>query len=352
MRDIKEFIKQEWLLIVAFIFFIISFLIKREIPKIGNFEIEVLLILTSLFIIVKGLERSNFLLLVATKIENCKYISIWLILFTFFIAALFTNDVALVIVVPLTLRLNIKNRALLVVLETIAANGGSILTPFGNPQNLFIYWYYKIDPFTFIKSTALIAILILFFALILSFRIKNCKKGVNLISVRVNRFYFTIFAISFLLVVLVILHILPFYTIYFILFFLFLIDRASFKIDYWLILTFLLFILSANNFKEIFLNIFNTHHSIFLYSILFSQILSNVPTTLLFLKVTLNWKALLWGVNIGGFGSLFASFANLIAYKFYISSKKDDILYFTILFLFLNYIVLFLGMVLYFLLFK
>ena len=67
---------------------------------------------------------------------------------------LVTNDIALIVIVPLTLSLNINRKDILVILEALAANSGSALTPVGNPQNLYIYWFYDVPPDVFIKTIA------------------------------------------------------------------------------------------------------------------------------------------------------------------------------------------------------
>jgi len=91
---------------------------------------------------------------------------------------------------------------------------------------------------------------------------------------------------------------------------------------------------------------------IFLFSALASQVMSNVPATLLFANFTLNWQALLWGVNAGGFGSLFGSLANLIAYKIYVIHEgTNNTAAFTARFLVMGYVALFVSTGLYFLLY-
>jgi len=88
---------------------------------------------------------------------------------------------------------------------------------------------------------------------------------------------------------------------------------------------------------------------IFILSALSSQVVGNVPAALLFAKFTTQWKMLLWGTNVGGFGNIMASFANLIAYKFYIRHERGNkIALFTIEFICLGYLMFFLGIGLYF----
>ena len=125
-------------------------------------------------------------------------------------------------------------------------------------------------------------------------------------------------------------------------------DRKAMRVDYGLLLTFLCFFGLTENIKPL-LNV-DIEHSrhIFLFSALLSQIMSNVSATLLFAKFTTQWKALLWGANVGGFGNLVSSFANLIAYKFYIGqANRYEIMPFTIRFVGLGYVMFFAGLGLY-----
>jgi Na+/H+ antiporter NhaD/arsenite permease-like protein len=88
-----------------------------------------------------------------------------------------------------------------------------------------------------------------------------------------------------------------------------------------------------------------------MFSALTSQIISNVPSTLLFSNFTDNWQDLLWGVNAGGFGSLFASFANLIAYRLYLNNTETgNPGKFTIQFMIFGYIFFFISFGLFFVL--
>jgi len=87
---------------------------------------------------------------------------------------------------------------------------------------------------------------------------------------------------------------------------------------------------------------------IFLFSALASQCISNVPAALLFAKFTSQWQALLWGTNVGGFGSLVGSLANLIAYRIYVrDATREETGRFTLLFVVLGYLCFFLGVGLY-----
>ena len=127
-------------------------------------------------------------------------------------------------------------------------------------------------------------------------------------------------------------------------------DRKSLRVDYALLLTFLFFFGTAENLKLLLAARLDHAEHIFLLSALSSQVMSNVPATLLLAKFTDHWEALLWGANVGGFGSLVGSLANLIAYKLYVSREaKGSIGAFSARFLLLGYAFFLAGAVLYYL---
>ena len=128
-------------------------------------------------------------------------------------------------------------------------------------------------------------------------------------------------------------------------------DRKALRVDYALLFSFLFFFGIADNMKVIVASEISHSGHIFLFSALASQVMSNVPVTLLFAKFTSNWQALLWGANAGGFGSLFGSLANLIAYKIYVTHEgTNNTAVFTARFLMMGYVALFVSIGLYFLL--
>ena len=343
-----DFVLKEWLLILSIIGFVLLSLYTRHFPAFSINELQVLFILFVLFVTVNGLQKSGLILKIAQSIEKGKLIPLKLVLATFFLSMLITNDIALMVIVPLTLSLNINRKDILVILEALAANAGSALTPIGNPQNLYIYWFYNIHPFTFIKTISPFSLFFLVLLIISSIFIvtqKGLKKGK---IQKLNKKAY-IYGIWLVIVILIVFRILPVSIGIGVIFFSVIFDRKTLYIDYALLFSFFFFFGIADNLKNIMASkiIHSTH--IFLLSILTSQIISNVPATLLIAKFTSNWQALLWGVNSGGFGSLFGSLANLIAYKLYIVHNKNSNIIFTIKFLTIGYLALFISISLYFL---
>jgi len=346
-----NFILKEWLLIIASVGLVLSSLYTKHFPDYSIRELQVLFILLTLFVAVNGLEHSGLITRFSQAIEKGKAIPLKLIITTFILAMLITNDIALIVIVPLTLALDINRRDILVILEALAANAGSALTPFGNPQNLFIYWFYDLSPTIFITTIAPFSIAFLIILMISSLLIKTRgNKTKLLIMVKVNKSAYT-YGFLLLVVLLSVLHVLPVLTALLVLIYALLFDRKTLRIDYALLTSFLLFFGLADNMQILLTSEIEHSGHVFLFSAFASQIISNVPTTLLFAKFTSNWEALLWGVNAGGFGSLFGSLANLIAYKLYIShsSTKNSAL-FTAKFLILEFIAFCLSIGLYFVL--
>ncbi len=342
----KEFLYNEWLFFLSLIIFFATSIYLKRVPQISKDEMEVLFILTMFFITIKGLENSGFLTYLAAKMERGSFLHIKLILLTFFISSFITNDVALVTVVPLTLALNIKNKDLLVILEAITANGAELF-PFGSPQNLYIYWHYNLSFLEFIKTMApFVAAMFVFVmtaATIIPFKVYEKRT----LSVHIKKREVYPYLFFFILIVMTIIKIVPLYTAFVVFFYSLLLNREALKIDYMLLLIFLLFFGIADNLSTIFSQVLNHPHHIFFLSLLLSQLMSNVPATLLLAEFTQEWKALLWGVNVGGYGLLWGSLASLIAYRLY-TGKFGDRGRFLAKFLLLNFLALFVGVAAYY----
>jgi len=337
---------KEWLLILSIIGFVLLSLYTRHFPTFSINELQVLFILFILFVTVNGLQKSGLILKIAQKVEEGKLIPLKLVLATFFLSMLVTNDIALMVIVSLTLSLNINRKDILVILEALAVNAGSALTPIGNPQNLYIYWFYNIHPFTFIKTIFPFSLFFLVLLIISSIFIVTQKELKKAKIQKLNKKAY-IYGI-WLVVILIVFRILPVSIGIGVIFFSVIFDRKSLYIDYALLFSFFFFFGIADNLKNIMASKISHSTHIFLLSVLTSQIISNVPATLLIAKFTSNWQELLWGVNSGGFGSLFCSLANLIAYKLYIVHNKNSNIIFTIKFLIIGYLALFISIGLYF----
>lgn len=250
---------------------------------------------------------------------------------------LVTNDVALITFVPLTLIIAKRaeiNPTFIIILQTLAANIGSSLTPMGNPQNLYLYYKYSIDIKEFIAIMLPFAAsgLVLLLAM-LSILVPDRALSFNIEEVKIeDRKKAGFFIILFLLVILSILKLVNYYLALCITVLATLVlDRKLFKkVDYNLLLTFVFFFIFIGNLthfaavKDILGKILSFDKSTFISSIILSQFLSNVPCSILLSGFTNNYQELLLGVNIGGMGTIIASLASVISYKFYVNEYREN----------------------------
>ncbi len=348
-RIFLDCLLKEWLLLISFSGVAVTSVYLNRLPSYSINDLQIIFILTALFVVVKGFERSGLIVRLSQCLEKGAFLPLKLVCATFFLSMVVTNDVALIVIVPLTLALTTNQKDILIILEALAANAGSALTPFGNPQNLFIYWFYNIQPETFILSIAPFSMtfIALFVLASLFVKISN-NRETNHANATIKYSAF-IYGALLLTVILTILRILPVRAGIIVIIYAILFDRGSLHIDYALLLTLICFFGISENMKSIFATHLENAGHIFIFSALASQVVSNVPATLLFAKFTTQWKALLWGANVGGFGSLVGSLANLIAYRLYTSHEStNNSAVFTIKFIFLGYLAFFIGIGLYF----
>ncbi len=344
-----DFVLKEWLVVASAIGLALTTLYTLNFPDYSAQEMQVLFILLALFIAVKGLQESGLIFNIAHRIDKGKLIPLKLVVTTFFLSMLVTNDVVLIVIVPLTLSLNINRKDILIILEALAANAGSALTPVGNPQNLFIYWFYGVEPDIFITTIAPFSLVFLGLLIVISLGLKTHSVLHNRSVPLVNKKAY-IYGLLLFIVLLTAFRVIPVLSGVVVIFFALFFDRKALRVDYSLLFSFLFFFGIADNLKIILASEINHSGHIFLFSALASQVMSNVPATLLFAKFTSNWQALLWGVNAGGFGSLFGSLANLIAYKMYVTHAGTNSAGFTVKFLVMGYAAFLLSIGWYFLL--
>lgn len=311
-----------------------------RLPDIGSIDWKVLAALFDLMLISLALEKYRLLDKIALwaleSFSGNRRITAAMIATTALIAMLITNDVALLTVVPLTIIIGKKanfDPYKVIIMETAAANIGSSLTPFGNPQNLYLYEFYHVPTVQFFSITAVFAAT----GLALLFAINALGKGGKLKFQRElikisNRKLLALYIVLFVLILLAIIRVLDYRVITIITILAFVIfDRRLFgKVDYFLLGTFVFFFLFVNNVTHIeFIRntatvLLTTPVQVLATSALLSQVISNVPTAILLSPFTKEYSALLLGVSIGGLGTMVASLANLISYKLYSKEYKKD----------------------------
>ena len=333
-----EFLKKECVLVIAVTLAILSSFIS--IPKMSYIDFNVLILLFNLMVVVAAFKELKVLDSIAIgllkKCNTYTSISLALVFITFISSMIVTNDVALITFVPLSIVIARKaniNVLKIVVFQTLAANLGSSFTPMGNPQNLFIYSFYNLSPIDFFKITLPIVILAVLFLVLLVFKDKKMNLSLDLEDVKIdNKRDVYLFGGLFLIILLSVFHVIDYKVTFLITIVMVLIlnKKLFSQVDYSLLITFIGFFIFVGNIstmdvvKNFMEGILNSPKSTFLASVLSSQVISNVPATMLLSGFTDHFKELLLGVNIGGMGTLIASLASVISYKIYTSEFGND----------------------------
>lgn len=333
-----EFLKKECVLVIAVTLAILSSFIS--IPKLSYIDFKVLILLFNLMVVVAAFKELKVLDSIAIgllkKCNTYTSISLALVFITFISSMIVTNDVALITFVPLSIVIARKaniNVLKIVVFQTLAANLGSSFTPMGNPQNLFIYSFYNLSPIDFFKITLPIVILAVLFLVLLVFKDKKMNLSLDLEDVKIdNKRDVYLFGGLFLIILLSVFHVIDYKVTFLITIVMVLIlnKKLFSQVDYSLLITFIGFFIFVGNIstmdvvKNFMEGILNSPKSTFLASVLSSQVISNVPATMLLSGFTDHFKELLLGVNIGGMGTLIASLASVISYKIYASEFGND----------------------------
>lgn len=357
LQKIIDFIKKETVLTIATVLAVVSaFWVHPGRQYVGYIDWRVLGILLSLMLIVAGFQSNGLFDAIGSRLlaktKNTAQLMLVLVFLCFFSSMFITNDVALLTFVPFacTILQKCHQERLIVtafVLQTLAANLGSMLTPVGNPQNLYLYsisgaglgefvgW---MAPYTLVSGVLLLLVV---FVLSAGKRRISLETGALLQTSgaagrKKNGIYLALFVLSLLSVARVLPWELMLAVVLIVLIFT---DRAVFlQVDYCLLFTFISFFIFIGNMGNI-----EAVRSV-LQSLVAgrelavgigaSQIISNVPATLLLADFTHNLKNLTIGVNLGGLGTLIASMASLISYKIYAhnynKTKGRYLLWFTI----------------------
>lgn len=341
-KSFIQFLRKEIVFSISLILALVStvFVQPSLIELNKAIDYSVLIILFCLMIQINGLRSFRILdkiaLFIVKKCSSIFSLFLSLVLLVFFSAMVITNDVALLTFVPLSIiickQLQISP-VKLIVLETIGANLGSTLTPMGNPQNLFLYSFYAYTPKAFFSATSLI-VLISFVMLVtatffvakklrmpqeLSFA--DQKEETQPDAIKIVILFFLI-----LVSLLTVFHVLNRYLCFILtLAGIFFINKKLFKkVDYALLGTFVCFFIFVGNIAsieeiaKILQKTLQTPVQSFFVSLGTSQIISNVPASLLIAPFSNFKNHVLWGVNLGGLGTIIASLASLISYKLYL----------------------------------
>ena len=333
---IGAFLRRDPVLAAALTLAVISaFLVPPSLDYVGYIDFHVLALLFSLMLVVAGLQKSGAFTLLTDKllqrVKSTRSLAAVLVGVCFFTSMLITNDVALITFVPLSVMLlgqekNEKLLMLVIVLQTIAANLGSGLTPLGNPQNLYLYSLSGMQLGEFLSAMMLPTLVSGVLLAVAVFLIRpreigkdTAQESAEGVTVKKLIPWFALFALC-LLAVLHLVHYLLMLAVVTIA--VVILDRSLLrKADYALLLTFIGFFVFIGNVKNIpavseVLSALVAGRELGV-GVLLSQVISNVPAAMLLSGFTENYAALLVGVNLGGLGTLIASMASMISYKIY-----------------------------------
>mgnify|MGYP002552087639 CR=1 FL=1 len=333
VKRILQYFRRETVLSAALVCALLSFLLTPlSVIHLQGIDTTTLLMLFSLMTIVAGFRRMGALDAVSRKltrrVTTLRGLSAVMVALCFALSMLVTNDVALLTLVPLTLLLfragGQKSTIWTVVLETVAANLGSMVTPIGNPQNLYLYTSGRLTALDFLTLLAPYAAVALALLLALCLLLPKERVAVDA-SARAPLAgkMLTLYGALSALALLAIAKVLPAWALAAAVFLGTLaLDRGTIRqVDYTLLATFVCFFVFVASVKacvpvRAWLEAMMAR-SPMAVALLTSQVISNVPACLLLSPFTQNAKALALGVDLGGLGTLIASLASLISFRLY-----------------------------------
>jgi len=357
-KTVLNFIKKNPVLSIAFVVALITmFIVPPDAQYLEYFDLRTLSCLFGTLAVVCALTNIWFFRSISGKIvqvfHNTRSVVLALTYITLFGSMLIANDMALITFLPLSYFVlestdNRKYLAFTFVMQNVAANLGGMLTPFGNPQNLYLYSFFGIPNgefvsimlFPFILAFTLITLLVFLFVkpeVLAIHRVFQAK-----LSVFRTTAYLILFALSIAIVFNVVHYLIG---IGIIIAVLLVMDRkALLQVDYGLLLTFCAFFIFSGNMARIpaindLIGGF-VSRSTLLSGVISCQFISNVPTAILLSKFTENYADLLISVNIGGVGTLISSLASLITFRRYMKVDRSGIKKYLLIFTVINFALL------------
>lgn len=342
MRSVS-FIKKNIVMLIALTLAVVTcFFVPPDKSYLGYFDFKTLACLFSVLAVVCALKNIKFFYTLAKKIvtlfKTARLSVLALVYITFIGSMLIANDMALLTFLPLgylVLKTTGKEKymAFTFIMQNISANLGGMLTPFGNPQNLYLYSKFEINTLefmwimlpSFILSIALITLACIIF-------VRGEKLNVENEPIKLPKVRTIIYLVLFALAIVIVFKLIPYWIgpIVILIALLIMDRRALLKVDYPLLLTFVFFFIFSGNMaridvvKEFFG--FLLEKNTLVFSTLSCQVISNVPSAILLSQFTSNYRDLLLGVNIGGVGTLISSLASLITLREYLKEKPKGAL--------------------------
>ena len=335
-RTVLNFIKKEIVLCVAGVLAIATaFVVHPSKAYIDYIDFKVLALLFALMLVVAGLRQMGVFTAIirklVAKVHTTRVIELILVFMPFFAGMVITNDVALITFVPFAIELlqmigRSRDIVYIVVLQTIAANLGSMATPIGNPQNIFLFTAFDMNMGDFLGTMmpyVVLAMLILAVCVcVLKSETISVSEGADE-EINITGWKLGILIVVFAICIACVARVLDYRVMLAIAIVgILLVDAKLFlKADYILLITFVAFFIMIGNIRSI-PEISSRLSEIvqgreITAGILSSQVISNVPAAVLLSSFTDNGRELLAGVNIGGLGTIIASMASLISFRIY-----------------------------------
>ena len=351
---IGGFVKKNTVMVIAMIAAAITcFLVPPDAAYLDYFDTKTLTCLFCVLAVVCALKNINFFYMLAKNIvkvfKNARMAILALVYITFIGSMLIANDMALLTFLPLGIYVLTstgkgKYIAFTFIMQNIAANLGGMLTPFGNPQNLYLYTKFQIPTAEFMQIMAppfVMSVILITLCCIVFVKPESLTLKGDTVSMPVGRT--VIYLLLFVLAIAIVFRGIPYWIgLIVIPAALLFLDRKALKmVDYPLLLTFVFFFVFSGNMARIdavrtFFS-FLLEKSTLLFSVASCQVISNVPSAILLSQFTSDYRNLLLGVNIGGVGTLIASLASLITFREYTKQNKGHTGYYMLLFSAFNF---------------
>ncbi len=354
LAKIRAFISKNAVMVIAlFAAVITSFIVPVDETYLGYFDYKTLTCLFCVLAVVCALKNINFFYMLARKVvqlfKNARMAILALVYITFIGSMLIANDMALLTFLPLgflvlTTTGKEKYMAFTFIMQNIAANLGGMLTPFGNPQNLFLYTKFEIPNLEFMSIMAppfaLSVVIITICCLIF---VKPEPLELSDEKIVLSPWRTVVYLLLFTLSIVIVFRFIPYQVgLVVIPVALLILDRKALKmVDYPLLFTFVFFFIFSGNMaridavRELMSGLLDK--STLVVSTISCQFISNVPSAILLSQFTGNYADLLVGVNIGGVGTLIASLASLITYREYCKNNPGRSGYYIRLFSAFNF---------------
>ena len=332
LKKSKRFVKKNIIMFVALTAAVVTcFFVPPDKEYLSYFDTRTLACLFVTLAVVCALRNIKFFTILSRKLVlitgNLRSLFVMLVCITFIGSMLIANDMALITFLPLgyfalSVTRQEKYIAYLFILQNISANLGGMLTPFGNPQNLYLYSFYNIPTEKFCSIMLMPFILAIAMLIVCCMFVKPHKLYIkDNFSQKLNTKRTVLYLVLFAISLLIVFRVIPvLFGLIFITAVLLIVDREAIAmVDYPLLLTFTFFFIFSGNLaridfiSEMFSNLLSKDPLI--VSILSCQFISNVPTAILLSQFTNDYTSLLLGVNIGSAGTLISSLASLITFS-------------------------------------